>query len=66
MRNVECVRRPPASPSCRIYEPEAVGAIGADTLRPVSLRAGLRLVAARSYASERSGPGGKLENTGRC
>ncbi len=22
-------RRPPASPSCRLYEPEAVGAIGA-------------------------------------
>jgi len=53
---------PPASPSCRVYEPEA---IGRPTLRPVSLRvgslrAGLRLVGARSYASERSGPGFRL------
>ena len=28
---------------------------------PISLRAGLRLVEARSYASERSGPGGKVD-----
>ena len=25
----DCGLRPPASPSCRLYEPEAVGAIGA-------------------------------------
>jgi hypothetical protein len=64
--NVEVGMRPPASPSCRLYEPEAVGAIGAyppacKPMAPISLRAGLRLVAARSYASERSGPGGKWE-----
>jgi hypothetical protein len=28
VRNGECGMRPPASPSCRLYEPEAVGAIG--------------------------------------
>jgi len=29
--NVDCgmLNQPPASPSCRLYEPEAVGAIGA-------------------------------------
>jgi hypothetical protein len=29
MRKSECGMRPPASPSSRLYEPEAVGAIGA-------------------------------------
>jgi hypothetical protein len=27
--NSEVGMRPPASPSCRLYEPEAIGAIGA-------------------------------------
>ena len=68
-----CGRRPPASPSCRLYLRAGShrGHRGHRGLRPggkwecglwpISLRAGLRLVGARSYASERSGPGGKAE-----